>query len=199
MDKYSDRVPVRTFGSGTRYDGKVWYEMLSSICSINGKPTSNVEKSMLTAGDKVTVMFKNKPYPGVVDPTADDEVPALDSRDVHALGLGERQPRQELGKPTGVLGGQEPTQDRQPRQETPIAGQEPTQGIQSCQEKPILSEEPPMQPQDKTPSRTSPRKPKPKKRPRDTGASPPRASGKKKRLVPKKGEIVFSLYSALRQ
>jgi hypothetical protein len=36
MDRYRDRVPVRTIGSGTRYDGKVWYESLGRIRSING-------------------------------------------------------------------------------------------------------------------------------------------------------------------
>ena len=71
MDKYRDRVPIRTIGSGTRYDGKIWYELLSSICSINGTPASNVEKSMLSAGDQVTILFQNKIYGGVVDPTSE--------------------------------------------------------------------------------------------------------------------------------
>ena len=73
MDKYDDRVPVCTIGSGTRYDGKVWYESLSSIRSINGISTSHVEKSMLTVGDEVTVIFKNKPYHSVVDPASDSD------------------------------------------------------------------------------------------------------------------------------
>ena len=25
MDRYNDRVPIRTVSSGTRYDGRVWY------------------------------------------------------------------------------------------------------------------------------------------------------------------------------
>ena len=70
MDRYKDRVPVRTIDSGTRYDGKVWYELLSSIRCINGIPTScNVEKEMLNDGDQVTLMYKNRTYSGVVDPT----------------------------------------------------------------------------------------------------------------------------------
>lgn len=47
MDKYSDRIPVCTISSSTRYDRKVWYESLGSICSINGKPVSYVEKSVI--------------------------------------------------------------------------------------------------------------------------------------------------------
>ena len=74
MERYRDRVPVRTIDSGTRYDGKVWYEPLASIRSINGSPTSNVEKSMLNPGDRVTVVFNNRTYSGVVDPPGDEEV-----------------------------------------------------------------------------------------------------------------------------
>ena len=32
---------------------------------------SNVENSMLNAGDQVAVLVKNKPFQGVVDPTGD--------------------------------------------------------------------------------------------------------------------------------
>ena len=35
MDGYSDRVPVTTEGSGTRYDGRVWYEPLRSLKIVN--------------------------------------------------------------------------------------------------------------------------------------------------------------------
>jgi len=67
MDRYRDRVPVRAVGSGTKYDGKIWYEHLSSIRSVNGKPVVDVKKSMLQEGDKVTVEYKNKTYEGEVE------------------------------------------------------------------------------------------------------------------------------------
>ena len=206
MDKYRDRVPVRTLGSGTRYDGKIWYESLSSICSINGKPTSNVEKSMLSAGDHVTVLFKNKPFQGVVDPTGDfaeadnqgnpvsvtahplpAAPPSLDSRDTWGKGsppaLAEQQQKQ-----------QEPLQDGQPRQENPLRAQDPTQDGQPCQEKREPTPTQPIMEIDKvgTPTRRSPRKPK-LKRPRDRSTTPPKFSVKIKRLVQKKeGEFPLS-------
>lgn len=188
MDKYSDRVPVRTIGSGTRYDGKVWYESLSSICSINGTPARNVEKSMLAAGDQVTIMFQSKIYRGVVDPTGESAGQA-----------GNTSPASLTTPPllqweSGTRGG--PTQDNDPRQEKLIARQEPTQDKQPRQEKPRAKQEPTQEPpcqelsKKETSSRTSPRKPKPKKRPRDHSESPPRVTGNKKRLVPKKeGEM----------
>lgn len=58
MDRYDDRVPIRTLSSGTRYDGRVWYELLSSIRSVNGTSVSDVEKSMLKHGDRVTLDLK---------------------------------------------------------------------------------------------------------------------------------------------
>ena len=67
MDLYVDRVPVRTIGSGTKYDGKIWYERLSSIRSVNGKPAVDLKKSMLQEGDKVTVEYKNRTYQGEVE------------------------------------------------------------------------------------------------------------------------------------
>ena len=36
MDHFNDRVPIRTVGGGTHYDGPVWYEPLNIILSING-------------------------------------------------------------------------------------------------------------------------------------------------------------------
>lgn len=93
------------------------------------------------------------------------------------------------------------TQDNEPCQEKSIAGQEPTQDKQPRKEKPRAEQElmhepkkqPCQEPKKETPSRTSPRRHKPKKRPRDYSESPPRVSGKKRRLVPKKeGEITFS-------
>ena len=67
MDLYVDRVPVRTIGSGTKYDGKIWYKCLSSIRSANGKPAVDLKKSMLQEGDKVTVEYKNRTYQGEVE------------------------------------------------------------------------------------------------------------------------------------
>ena len=55
MDRYTDRVPVQTEGSDTKYDDRVWYEPLSSIRTVNGKPTVDLKKSMLQEGDQVTV------------------------------------------------------------------------------------------------------------------------------------------------
>ena len=66
MDRYNDRVPVRTFGSGTHYDGRVWYELLRSIRTVNGSKVSLLEKSMLKQGDRVTLEYKSKTYSGVV-------------------------------------------------------------------------------------------------------------------------------------
>ena len=54
MNCYVDQVPVRTIGSGTKYDGRIWYECLSSIRSVNGKPAVHLKQLMLQEGDKVT-------------------------------------------------------------------------------------------------------------------------------------------------
>ena len=35
-DCYIDCFPVRTEGSGTRYDGRVWYENLSTLKNVSG-------------------------------------------------------------------------------------------------------------------------------------------------------------------
>lgn len=68
MDRYADRVPIRTVGSGTKYDGKIWYELLSSIRSVNGEVAPvDLSKSMVHEGDQVTVEYKNKTYEGVVE------------------------------------------------------------------------------------------------------------------------------------
>ena len=191
MDKYGDRVPVRTLGSGTRYNDKIWYQSLSSICSINGNPTSNVKKSMLSTCDQMTVLFKNKPFQGVVDPTGDfaeadnqenpvsvtahplpAAPPSLDSHDTWGKGsppLAEQQQKQ-----------QEPLQDAQLRQEKPLRAQDPTQDGQPCQVKrePTLTQ--PIMEIDKvgTPTRRSPRKLK-LKRPHDRSTTPPKFSVKK--------------------
>jgi hypothetical protein len=121
---------------------------------------------MLNTGDQVTVMFNNRTYSGVVDPTGEEseESPAQSPPTVHPLSEscdGTREERQEDEPPQPKpLEQQEPTLDRQPRQEVKV----------------------------ETPSRlrTSPRKPKPKKRHRNPSASPPRVPGKKKKFVQKK-------------
>ena len=41
---------------------------MNHLAAINRKPASSVEILMLSAGDQVTVLFKNKPFQGVVDP-----------------------------------------------------------------------------------------------------------------------------------
>ena len=69
MDRYVNRVPVRTVDSGTKYNGRIWYKRLSSIRNVNGKPAVDLKKSMLQEGDKVmlTVEYKNKNYQGEVE------------------------------------------------------------------------------------------------------------------------------------
>ena len=70
MDRYSDRIPVRTEGSGTRYDGRVWYEYLNTIKSVNGvivDPLKPLEKSDLKHGDRVRVDYEGKIFSGVID------------------------------------------------------------------------------------------------------------------------------------
>ena len=69
MDRYIGRIPIRTLGSGTRYDGRVWYELLSSIRSVNGTPVvqGQLERSMLNQGDRVTLEYQSKTYRGIVD------------------------------------------------------------------------------------------------------------------------------------
>ena len=69
MDRYIDRVPIRTQGSGTRYDGKVWYELLSSIRSVNGTTVmqGQLKKSTLNQGDRVSLEYHGRTYHGIVD------------------------------------------------------------------------------------------------------------------------------------
>ena len=70
MDRYVDRVPVRTEGSGTRYDGRVWYEHINTIKSVNGKfldPLTPVQKSDLKHGDRVRLQYGGKIFDGVID------------------------------------------------------------------------------------------------------------------------------------
>ena len=69
MDRYDHRVPIRILSSSTRYNGRVWYEPLASIRSINGTSVTEgqVEKSMLKHGDRVTLEYKNRTCQLLVD------------------------------------------------------------------------------------------------------------------------------------
>ena len=67
IDWYDYPIPVRTVSSGTHYDGRIWYELLSSIRSINGSPVAKLENSMLTGGDRVTINYNAKTYHSIVD------------------------------------------------------------------------------------------------------------------------------------
>ena len=69
MDRHIDRVPIRTQGSGTRYDGRVWYELLSSIRSVNGTTVmqGQLKKSTLNQGDRVSLEYHGRTYHGIVD------------------------------------------------------------------------------------------------------------------------------------
>ena len=64
-------MPVRTEGSGTRYDGKVWYELISSLRTLNGMAMEDfqtpLDKSYLKHGDTVTLDFDGKIFFGVID------------------------------------------------------------------------------------------------------------------------------------
>ena len=69
MDHYIGRIPNRTLGSSTHYDGRVWYELLSSIRSVNGTPVvqGQLERSMLNQGDCITLEYQSRTYHGIVD------------------------------------------------------------------------------------------------------------------------------------
>ena len=79
---------MRTEGSGTRYDGRVWYELLSCISSVNGKPVDrsrSLEKSVLHQGDQVTMEYQNRTYHGVVDMPSDSESEGQESHSTSPL------------------------------------------------------------------------------------------------------------------
>ena len=67
----TDCIPVRTEGSGTRYDGQVWYELISSLKTVNDVAVQDldtaVEKSSLKHGDRVTLEFEVKTFCGTID------------------------------------------------------------------------------------------------------------------------------------
>ena len=79
MNRYEDRVHIRTTGSGTHYDGRVWYELLTSIRSVNGELISAsggpLDKSRLKPGDRITLEYKSKIYHGVVEIDSTDSPP----------------------------------------------------------------------------------------------------------------------------
>ena len=163
MDRFNDRVPIRT-------DGRVWYEPLKCIRSINGEPASDVEKSMLKRGDRVTLEYKAKIYHGVVDP------------DVF------QQP-----------GSKQTLEDMPPCQQPPAVEDEsldaalPTTAGVNPRKPPELAVE---QGRSREVLRTSPRRPRKRKFQDDSASSPPRGSTTrslppKKRLVPKKAGKLY--------
>jgi hypothetical protein len=201
MDRYADRVPVRTVGSGTHYDGRIWYELLKSIRSINGKPVVTMEKSMLTCGDSVTIEYKNKTYHGIVDTKPAEQSGGSGScSEENAVGPVNPPPTQdEPHESRGPLTSPPPPQE-EPHGQPP--GQEEGQERSSQPKHRQEDQSCPIQPtKDKKPRedvsrdrawtqdgpRTSPRKPK-RKAPYESVLS----STKKKRLVPKKAGIILS-------
>ena len=81
-------VPVRTVGSGTQYDGEVWYEDISSIKTVNGVPVTDKEKAIFRHGDKVTLEFEGNIFCGVIDfeSSSPPESPRRKSTDVRQEG-----------------------------------------------------------------------------------------------------------------
>ena len=71
MSHHADHVPVKTKGSGTWYNGAVWYEPISSLKSVNGIAVEDLEveleRSQLKHGDKVTLEFDGKMFSGVIE------------------------------------------------------------------------------------------------------------------------------------
>ena len=59
-------------GSRSRYDGRVYFERLSSIKTINRQLVSNLEKKH---HDFVTFIYCNKTFSGIIDVTCIDELP----------------------------------------------------------------------------------------------------------------------------
>ena len=67
MERFVDRIPVRTEESGSKYDGRVYFERLSAIRTVNGQPVYNLEKSSLKDGDSVTYIYRSKTFSGYID------------------------------------------------------------------------------------------------------------------------------------
>ena len=61
MDRYIGQIPIRTLGSGTRYDGRVWYEFLSSILartlSTQGRTTCTTTGILAACHDYVRTSY----------------------------------------------------------------------------------------------------------------------------------------------
>ena len=67
---------------------RVWYELLSCISSVNGKPVDrsrSLEKSALHQGDQVTMENQKKTYHGVVDMPSDSESEGQESHSTSPL------------------------------------------------------------------------------------------------------------------
>ena len=69
--KADEYVPVRAVGSGTEFDNEIWYELISTIKTVNNLPVEDrhtpLGKSDLKDGDRVTVEYEGKTFEGVVD------------------------------------------------------------------------------------------------------------------------------------
>ena len=88
MSQYLEQVPVRTVGSGTQYDGEVWYEDISSIKTVNGVSVKDKDKLIFKHGDKVTLEFEGKTFCGMIDfeSSSPPESPRRKSTDVRHEG-----------------------------------------------------------------------------------------------------------------
>ena len=71
ISQHADHMPVRTERSETWYDRRVWYEVISSLRTVNGVAMEDMEtpldKSNLKQGSKVTLDFDGKVFSGVID------------------------------------------------------------------------------------------------------------------------------------
>ena len=69
--KADEYVPVRTEGSGTEFDNDVWYELISTIKTVNNLPLEDREtplgKADLKDGDRVRLEYEGKTFAGVTD------------------------------------------------------------------------------------------------------------------------------------
>ena len=81
MDRFTDRVPIRTIERGSRYDGKVYFEKLSSIRAVNGQPVTNLEKSALKHGDSVSYVYRNKTFAGFIE-TSETALPVMEGEEL---------------------------------------------------------------------------------------------------------------------
>ena len=82
-------VPVLCEGNDSkRFDGKVWWEEMSTITEVNGKEVDKtLNKSQLQNGDKVVVKFGGKSkklFKGII------QFPSTDLSTAQPLGVGEK-------------------------------------------------------------------------------------------------------------